>query len=228
MEREPAAIWQNGGNLTLIDAQGVPLEFVGNATDANEGPGPGPGKLPCHWMSSNASDVLPNACIFNYAFTTQGVRTLTMTATDTQGQSTSASVMVTVTAPPANFPPVIGTTSLPPPNYEAGYKASTVLPLRSSATDPEGNTPITYVWKATSFVPKSTTVIHRSNITVGTSNSVDWTPASTAGFIGNTADFGNDCYDGQTVRIRVEATDSLGNTSSKTLPDIRVYACELQ
>lgn len=28
VEREPAAIWQNGGNLTLIDAQGVPLEAV--------------------------------------------------------------------------------------------------------------------------------------------------------------------------------------------------------
>lgn len=28
VEREPAAIWQNGGNLTLIDAKGVPLEAV--------------------------------------------------------------------------------------------------------------------------------------------------------------------------------------------------------
>ena len=28
VEREPAAIWQNGGNLTLIDATGVPLETV--------------------------------------------------------------------------------------------------------------------------------------------------------------------------------------------------------
>jgi cell division protein FtsQ len=28
IEREPAAVWQNGGNLTLIDATGVPLEAV--------------------------------------------------------------------------------------------------------------------------------------------------------------------------------------------------------
>lgn len=28
VERAPAAIWQNGGNLTLIDAKGVPLEAV--------------------------------------------------------------------------------------------------------------------------------------------------------------------------------------------------------
>lgn len=28
VEREPAAIWQNGGSLTLIDAKGVPLEPV--------------------------------------------------------------------------------------------------------------------------------------------------------------------------------------------------------
>lgn len=28
VEREPAAVWQNGGNLTLIDAMGVPLEPV--------------------------------------------------------------------------------------------------------------------------------------------------------------------------------------------------------
>lgn len=28
VEREPAAVWQNGGNLTLIDPQGVPLEAV--------------------------------------------------------------------------------------------------------------------------------------------------------------------------------------------------------
>lgn len=209
--------------------QGVPMQILGTSFDASEGPGPNPLSWFCVWSSSNASDVLGGGCELNHVFTTQGARTLTLTSTDTLGAASSASVTITVTPPPTNFPPVIGTTSRTPAvkNYDAGFTWTTPFTLTSSATDPEGNTPITYVWKATSFRPNSTTVAYASNVTLGSSASMTWTPSSTPSLFGTFAQLGNDCYSGQTVRVRVEATDSLGNKTTSTLPDFKVYRCIL-
>ncbi|MBX3263750.1 MAG: S8 family serine peptidase [Labilithrix sp.] len=211
-------------------AQGVALQFLGAATDVNEGAGPGPGSLPCVWSSSDPADVLPtNTCNFSYAFPSQGTRTITLFASDSQSLASSTTVSVTVTAPPVNYPPTIGATTRTPTQvtYNGdGFPWQTAFSLSTSASDPEGNTPITYLWKATSFRPKTTTV-YASNVTIGSSDSVTWTPSSTPSLFGAFADLGNDCYQGQTVRVVVEATDSLGNTSTRTLPDFKVYRCTL-
>jgi len=211
-----------------IIQQDVPVQLLGVATDANQGPGPGPGTVGCTWSSTNPSDVFANICNYPHVFTTQGTRTLTLTATDPQGLSASASVTITVTAPPTNFPPhVISTSFLPSQkNYEDGYTWTTALSISASAEDAEGDLPLSYVWKATSYRPKSTTP-HASDVTIGASNAITWTPSSTPAMFGAFGDFGNDCYDGQTVRISVEVSDNLGNKTTRTLPDIRVYRCTL-
>ena len=209
--------------------QDVPVQLLGIATDINEGADPGPGALFfCKWTSSNASDVFTDLCDYPHVFTTQGTRTLTLTATDPEGASSSTSITLTVTPPPPNFPPnIVSMTRLPQqPTYAGGFAWDTTQSLGVNANDPEGDNPITYVWKATSFRPNSTTP-YASNVTIGTSANVSWTPSATAGFLGAAADLGNDCYDGQTVRIRVEASDSLGNKRTRTLPDIKVFRCIL-
>jgi hypothetical protein len=164
-------------------------------------------------------------------FASQGARTLTLSATDAQGLTTTATVNVEVTAPPTNYPPsASSTTTLPPVNYDGqGYGWSTPFALSATATDPEGNAPITYEWKATSLHPNSTTPF-MSSVAIGTSASFTWTPSSTSpAMFGDFAALGNDCYDGQVVRISVRAKDSLGNTSTPVnLPDIKVYRCILE
>lgn len=214
---------------------GQSVQLLGSATDLNEGPDPGPGPIACRWTSSNSGDTsFPRTgCNTDVSFATTGTRTLTLTATDPQGLSTSVSVSITINPAPANLPPNITLGSLSPasPNYIDGYSWSTRLTATGSATDPEGNTPITYTWRATSFRPNSTTV-WRSNITLSTSTTsgnLDWTPSSfnPSNLIGDFGDFGNDCYDGQVVRLTLTATDSLGNSSTRSLPDIKVYRCTL-
>ncbi len=212
-------------------AEGVPLQFLGTATDANEGAGPGPGELTCVWSSSNPADVLPQgSCNFSYAFSTQGTRTITLLASDSQSLASSTAVSVTVTAPPVNFPPSIGATTRTPTQvtYNGdGFPWQTAFTLATTATDPEGNTPLTYVWKATTFRPQTSTV-YASNVTIGSSASATWTPSSTPSLFGAFAELGNACYQGQTVRVSVEVSDSLGNTSTRTLPDFKVYRCILE
>lgn len=213
---------------------GQNVQLLGSATDLNEGPDPGPGPIPCRWDSSNAGDGFPRTgCNITVNFSTPGPRTLTLSATDPQGLSQSVSVTITVNPPPANLPPNITLGNLSPssPNYTDGYRWDTRLTAPASATDPEGNTPITYIWKATSFRPNST-VVWRSDVTLSTSTTtgnLDWRPDQNNPnkLLGDFGDFGNACYNGQTVRLTLIARDSLGNESRQSLPDIKVYVCTL-
>jgi hypothetical protein len=211
-------------------AQGVAIQLLGSATDLNEGPDPGPGPITCTWISSLADAGFPKTgCNTTATFNSTGTRTLTLSATDPQGLNATATVSITVTPPPTNLPPVITLGSLPPVNYSDGYDWVGPIAVTASATDPEGNTPISFTWKATSFRPNSTTV-YASNVTIAgpsaTAN-LNWTPQNTPTLFGGEAQFGNDCYDGQVVRVVLEATDSLGNRSTRALPDIKVFRCIL-
>ncbi len=212
---------------------GQTVQLLGSATDLNEGPDPGPGPIACRWTSSNPSDPgFPRTgCNAEVTFSSTGVRTLTLSASDPQGLTASASVSITVNPAPANLPPSITLGSLSPstPNYTDGYRWTTRLTAPASATDPEGNTPITHIWRATSFRPSSFTP-WRSNVTLSTSTTsgnLDWTPSlnNPSNLIGGFADFGNACYQGQVVRLTLIARDALGNESSRSLPDIKVYRC---
>jgi len=211
--------------------QGVATQFLGSATDLNEGPDPGPGALNCNWTSSVPTDsFFPTVgcnLILGITFTSVGPRTITLRATDPDGATTTTTVAITVTAPPANLPPVITAGVLAPaPDYSGGYAWTTPLQITASASDPENNAPITYVWKATSRRPNSATV-YASDVTVGTNANLSWTPSTTPALFGDFAALGNACYDGQVVLLRLEATDSLGNTSTRAFATFKVFRCIL-
>lgn len=211
--------------------RGVFTQFLAAATDENEGPDPGPGPVTCTWTSSHISDgTFPAAgCNISRSFIVEGARTITVTATDTQGQTTTASVNVTVVPPPTNLPPVVTlSTTFPATTYDKGYPWTEARSLSATAADPESNNPITWEWRATSFQPNSTTTVYASDVPLGTSSSLTWTPSSTPALLGDFGALGNACYNGQVVRISVRAKDSLGNASAwSVLPDIRLYRCIL-
>ncbi|RMG18452.1 MAG: PKD domain-containing protein, partial [Deltaproteobacteria bacterium] len=215
---------------------GQRVQYLANASDANEGPGPGPGPVPCRWTSSNPDDRnFPFlGCGGQVSFATVGPRTLTVTVTDPQGLEATASVDIQVEPPPANLPPVLTLGTLTPsPNYNGdGYGWDTTLTLPASASDPEGDDPILFSWRATSFVPNGTTVWRSDVLLDGgqTDGTLLWTPnmKNPDRLLGDTTDFGNDCYSGQVVRITVTATDANGNQSSLTYPDIKIYRCIFQ
>lgn len=212
---------------------GQSVQLLGSATDLNEGPDPGPGPLTCVWSVNPSSTGFPRSgCNTTASFATTGTRTLTLTATDPQGLSTTASVSITINPAPANLPPDITLGSLSPGiNYNSdGYTWTTPLSASASATDPEGNTPITYTWRATSFAPGgSTSTVFASNVVVSgpttISGNLAWTPSNTPSLFA--ACSVTNAYNGQIVRLTLTATDSLGNSSTRSLPDIKVYRCTL-
>ncbi|HEY7884414.1 MAG TPA: S8 family serine peptidase, partial [Cellvibrionaceae bacterium] len=215
---------------------GQVVQLLGSATDMNEGSDPGPGNLSCTWTSSNAGDASfprTGSCNRTATFASTGSRTITLRATDPQGLSSSDTVTITVSPAPANLPPTMSMGSLSPAvnNYGDGYNWTTTLTANASATDPEGNNPITYIWRATSFLPDSSTE-WRSDVQLSSSTSsgnLNWTPSGNNinDLLGSFAQLGNDCYSGQVVRFTLEARDSLGNSSYQALPDIKVYRCIL-
>lgn len=212
---------------------GQSIQLLGSATDLNEGPDPGPGPLTCVWSVSPSSAGFPRTgCNTTASFATTGTRTLTLTATDPQGLSATASVSITINPAPANLPPDITLGSLSPGiNYNGdGYTWTTPLSASGSATDPEGNTPITYTWRATSFAPGgSTSSVFASNVVVSGPTTIGgnlaWTPSNNPSLFA--ACSVTNAYSGQIVRLTLTATDSLGNTSTRSLPDIKVYRCTL-
>ena len=226
---------------TITVFRGQPVFFRGFATDANQGLGPNPEMLPCEnltWTDGNSSDVgfprigsgtAPN-CEFSYTFTTNGTRAISLTATDSQGLTNFAPPgrFINVIDPPVNLPPNINLGVLPATTYTTGYRWDVAIPIVANATDPENNTPITYRWTATTYLPNSGTVFAGPTVVQdwGSSGDLNWTPSlSNSAMFGTFADFGNACYDGQTVTLVLEAMDSLGNISSSTFPNITVFRC---
>ncbi len=215
---------------------GANVQLLGSATDPNEGPGPGPGTLGCSgllWYSTDDTDTaFPAAgCNVTVKFNTVASRTLELRATDPQGAHRSTYVSIVVDAPPANYPPDIALGSLPAFNYNGdGFKLSSSIGVTASATDPEGDTPITYTWIATSYQPESTTAVYARNVVVAgpttAGGALTWTPSDTPSlFIPDCTGAGGTAYFGQRVVVGLQATDSLGHSSLVTLPTFKVYRC---
>ncbi|MFP2924188.1 S8 family serine peptidase [Pyxidicoccus sp. 3LG] len=211
--------------------QGAQVQLLGSATDFNESSG----VLACsrlRWTSSNTADTgFPvSGCDVRVTFATTGFRTLTLTATDPQGATGLATVNVQVVPRPVNYGPTISFGALPAKTYADGYSSSANFNVSASATDPEGNTPISYRWKAKSFRPNSTTPyagpVYITSATTASGN-LSWKPDNTPSLFGGFSVFGNACYDGQTVLLELEATDSLGNKSIRALQTVKVYVCQL-
>ncbi len=212
---------------------GQPVQLLASASDPNEGPGPGPGPVPCRWTSSVASDAaFPHSgCSGEVTFSTLGTRTLTVAATDPEGQEATASVSIRIDPPPSDLPPelMLGAVTPDPAYMGDGYGWDVTLTLPASATDPEGEMPILYTWRATSFEPNSSTVWRSDVLLSGgnTTGTFQWNPSmrNPDRLLGDFNDFGNDCYSGQVVRITVTATDPNGNRSTRTYPDLKIYRC---
>jgi len=225
VDNQPPAVSILAPTASTTVYQNVATQLLGSALDPNEA-----GPLACTWTSSVGTDTLTSvSCNTNATFTTTGSRTLTLRATDPQGASSTATVTINVLPAPANLPPVITATGLTPstPNFNGdGYFWTTPLAITAGAIDPENNVPITYTWRATSLRPNSTTP-YASNVVVGTSASLAWTPNSTPSLLGDFGALGNDCYSGQVVQLRLEARDSLGNTATRSFSSFKVYRCSL-
>lgn len=211
--------------------QGATVSLLGSATDQNVGPGPGPGTLPCAqltWFSSAADAAFPvTGCSPSVVFGSTGTRLITLAATDpADGSIVTAARVLTVLPPPFNYPPNVALGSLPPPNYSGGYAWDQPINVTASATDVEGNTPLSYAWRITTFRPNSSVVF--ATATIGNAANLSWTPQNTPALWGDYAAFGNACYDGQPFDLRLEVRDSLGNTTTRQVaspPFPRVYRC---
>jgi hypothetical protein len=179
---------------------GVPVTLRGTAFDTNE-----PGQdLACSalvWRSSVAGDDLTLAgCEVETTFPTLGARTLSLTATDPQGLSTTETVSITVVEPPDNLPPAVNVSS-PQNGIDIGFFDT--LTLNGSATDPEGNTPLTFEW-----------VVNwgEGDVVVGTTQSMTWSPDDTIDF---------ECDTTFNIRITLRVTDALGRPGTDFV-DVRV------
>ncbi len=226
---------------TINVFRGQPVVFRGFATDRNEGVGPADGTLACsslRFTSSLAGDSTfprmptgtPENCEITHTFNTNGSRNIGLTATDSQGEDNLAPPgrQINVIDPPANLPPNINLGALPATNFSDGYDWLSTIGITASATDPEGNTPIQYRWTATTLRPNSATVFAGPTVIANWSNTsnLSWNPSvSNPSMFGDFATFGNDCYDGQVVRLILEARDSLNNISSINVPNFTVFRC---
>ena len=165
------------------------------ATDANEAGG----VLACSrltWTSSVGSDAdFPAVgCEVPVAFASNGIRTLTVTATDPQGASDVSTVQIIVVDPPPDLPPNVQVTS---PADGSAPPVDDPLTLSATASDPENAGPLTYRW--------TVRLGNQSEIEVGTSATVQWTPRDTYAFN----------QEGTwRVEVRLRVTDQGGNVGT--------------
>ena len=196
--------------------RGQSVSVSGYGLDRNEGPGPEDGRLEtgCRWSSTNAGDTLPSSCSGSVSFTASGSRTLSLIVTDPQGAvSALASVAVSMADAPANLPPNASIAVSPAKAYyvfDQNGLADT-LRLNASASDPEGNLPLSHRWQARKL--SATGSEQGTPLALGNDAAPSWTlsgPATQTFLLG---DASNACSSGSGQRVRIEltVTDSLGN-----------------
>jgi serine protease len=171
---------------------GISYGLKGHAVDVNEPNS----ELDCSrlvWTSSNSSDPFPvTGCEPSVQFSTIGSRTLTLKATDPQGLSESKQVAINVVAPPDNLPPAVSISS---PQNGITINIFELVTLSGSATDPEGNNPITYEWSVNWGEGK---------VIIGNSPTIAWDAFET---------LQAECEGSWDIRATLKATDSLGASS---------------
>ena len=171
----------------------VMILLSATSTDINE---PG-AELACDrltWTSNLAADPFPlTGCEVEASFAVNGARTITLTGVDPQGLSSIASVNITVVEPPVNLPPSVRITS---PENGGDMSWFSAITLSGTATDPEGDLPLTFEWTAS--------LDDGAPVVVGGAANVTWTPA-------DTFEFGS----GRNVlKIVLSVTDSEANVGS--------------
>ncbi|HEX7049666.1 MAG TPA: S8 family serine peptidase [Longimicrobiales bacterium] len=180
--------------------RGRSIVLRGSAHDPNEMPD---AVLDCAgltWTSSAGDAAFPvTGCEPEVAFTTNGSRTLTLTATDSHGGTDSVTVDIAVVDPPPDLPPVVQVAS---PANGVSIGPSTELTLAGDATDPEGQTSLTYEW----FVvyPYNTgTGTGENTAFIGSGPVLTWKPSETIPI---------ECETYYQIRIELRVTDPGGNT----------------
>ncbi len=170
------------------------VSFEASSLDINEPDA----KLACNqlvWTSSIVKDGLPKTgCQLDLSFTSNGTRTIVLTGTDSQGATGNAKLTITVIDPPANLPPVVNISS---PTSGSSINLGDNLSLIGTATDPEGDTPLSFQWTAK--------LNNASPIVIGNAASISWKPT-------DSFDFSNE--GNYSLELRLSVTDSKGNTAS--------------
>ncbi len=185
---------------------GSPVILRGTAFDTNE-PDQDIACSSMTWRSSLAGDdEFPlTGCETEATFSTLGLRTVSLTATDPQGLSTTESVTVVVVEPPNNLPPAVSVTS-PENGMDIGF--FDVLNFSGNATDPEGNTPLSYEWIVN---------FGEGDVVVGNTPSMTWTPEDSMEF---------ECDRTWDIRITLRVTDSLGRPGNDFVDVRAIVICK--
>ena len=147
------------------------------------------------WSSSILSDSFQaSGCEVEVSFASNGIRTLTLTGTDSQGATGTATVDINIVDPPINLPPSVRVTS-PENNQDVGTNETLIL--AGTATDPEGDEPLSFEWTA-KLNDTAPTII-------GNAPSIEWKPSDTVDFSGEGR---------YVIELRLSVTDSQDNTGS--------------
>ncbi|MEM7135961.1 MAG: S8 family serine peptidase [Myxococcota bacterium] len=182
------------GETTL---RGQPFRLQGQAFDPNEADG----AVACNaltWESDIATDSFPLiGCEVEVTFHTSGPRTLTLTAVDSAGIARTEAVEIVVLDPPVNLPPVVRVDPVPFVPGTSFYPWRDPIRLSGTATDPEGDTQLTYTWTITES--------NIGTVTIGTGRSISWTPKD---------DIPGTCDEGHRTTVRLTVSDSGGSTGS--------------
>lgn len=163
----------------------------------------------CSW-SVSPDGFGAEGCNASFTFSTQGVRTLSLVVRDSQGAASSpATVTIRIENPPPNLPPTATITLSPVADPYYDYHTLTLS--ASGASDPEGDLPLSFAWRAVKLDASGNPF--RSVLSLGSVQTITWNLSGARSFLNEP---GSTCgtADGQRVRIELIVTDSRGNAAS--------------
>ncbi|MFM9419188.1 hypothetical protein ACKLNZ_00705 [Thermus scotoductus] len=177
----------------------------GSGSDVNEDD---PNVLSCSWAVA-PDNLEAEGCSISFTFSTPGNRTLRLVVRDPQGlASEPTEVTISVQNPPPNYPP---TASIAVTPASDPYTWNQTLTLTATdPRDPEGNTPLSFTWRAIKVDGSGNPF--GSVLNLGSTQTVSWNLGTAHSFL---TEPGSTCQStGQRVRLELVVTDSLGNAMS--------------
>lgn len=219
-------------------SSGAVVAFTGHATDANVGPGPDDGVLPCdrlHWTSSDLTDAIDprDDCTVSVTFGSPGTRTIRLRATDPSGQMTTTSIAVSVEGCGASgcAPDVVLEFETEPdldgsqyatPFTEPGYLIDTPITMKALVSDVDGPpTSISLEWfvRPPCFGGCSPFSIGTTGVFAPDTSYLTWTPSD------DVVAWSNCVTVPLPYVVSVTATDTNGN--ARTVSRTIYLACDL-
>ncbi len=170
--------------------RGAPVAFQGNATDPNQI------TLPCSalsWHFSYTTVTTAAGCTPTLSFPTVGWENVLLRATDEYGAVHDVAQWIYVAEPPAGVP----IATIVTPGVGGGVWGNGSNTLTGSATDPDGDTALTYLWSV---------IDHGTTTLIGTGPTLSWRPRDTIPM----------SCGGRDVTLQLDVIDSTGNTGTTT------------